>query len=310
MSIADTTHDTRLDAEWNGADVEDYVTLLKLRVMSLAVFTALVGMACAPHVTHPALAAIALLAIAVGAGGSGALNMWYDADIDARMKRTRNRPVPAGRMAASEALGFGLVLSVFSVALLGLAANWLAAALLAFSIGFYVLVYTVWLKRWTAQNIVIGGAAGALPPVVGWAAMSGGVSVEAVVLFLVIFVWTPPHFWALALFTSDDYRTAGVPMMPNVAGGDSTRRQILYYSIALAPVGALPWLLGYAGPLYGATAIVLGVEFVRRAVMLVRRGDAERHAAAKQLFSFSILYLFALFGVRLVEALWPVVTGG
>jgi len=270
--------------------------------MSLVVFTALVGMVAAPGGLHPVLAAIALLAIAVGAGASGALNMWYDADIDGVMKRTRNRPVPAGRVKPEEALAFGLVLSAFSVAVLGLAANWLAAGLLAFTIVFYVAIYTMWLKRRTAQNIVIGGAAGALPPLVGWAAMTGGVALEPLLLFLVIFMWTPPHFWALALFTHGDYQRAGVPMMPNVAGAASTRRQILVYSLLLAPIGALPWLFGHAGPAYGVAAALLGAEFVRRAALLWRRGDAGDNRAAKRLFGFSIVYLFALFAVRLVEA--------
>ena len=288
-------------ADWYGADVEDYFALLKPRVMSLVVFTALVGMVAAPGNLHPALAFISLLAITAGAGASGALNMWYDAEIDGVMRRTRGRPIPAGRLGASEALGFGLVLATFSVGILGLAANWLAAALLAFTIVFYVAIYTMWLKRWTAQNIVIGGAAGALPPVIGWAAMTGGVSLEPLLYFLVIFMWTPPHFWALALFTRGDYERAGIPMMPNVAGDESTRRQILVYSLLLAPVGALPFLFGTAGAPYGVAALLLGAELIRRAFLLWRRGEADRHRAARQLFAFSIFYLFALFAVRLVE---------
>jgi protoheme IX farnesyltransferase len=292
-------------AEWGGADVEDYFALLKPRVMSLVVFTALVGMASAPVGLHPVLGFISLLAVAVGAGASGALNMWYDRDIDLLMQRTRRRPVPAGRIAPEEALAFGLVLAVFSAAVLGLAANWLAATLLAFTIFFYAVIYTIWLKRWTAQNIVIGGAAGALPPVIGWAAVTGGLSLEPLLLFLVIFVWTPPHFWALALFTQGDYQRAGIPMMPNVAGVESTRRQILIYALALAPAGALPWLFGHAGLLYGAAALALGAEFVRRAIVLLRRGEADNNRAAKSLFGFSILYVFALFAARLAEALFP-----
>ena len=307
MSIAEAP-DGALALE-GGADVEDFLALLKPRVMSLVVFTALVGMFAAPGELHPVLGFIALLAIAAGAGASGALNMWYDADIDALMKRTRTRPIPAGRMASAEALGFGLVLAAFSVGILGLAANWVAAGLLAFTIFFYAVIYTVWLKRWTAQNIVIGGAAGALPPVIGWAAVSGGVSLEPLLLFLVIFVWTPPHFWALALFTRGDYERAGIPMMPNVAGEASTRRQILGYALVLAPVGALPWLFGHAGPVYGVAAALLGAEFLRRAFVLQRTRDAENHRAAKSLFWFSILYLFALFAVRLAEALFPALTG-
>jgi heme o synthase len=305
MSVVDAPNRTIPDL--GGADVGDYFALLKPRVMSLVVFTALVGMAAAPAALNPVLAAIGLLAIAVGAGASGALNMWFDADIDAVMARTRRRPIPAGRVDAGEALAFGLILASFSILVLGLAANWLAAALLAFTILFYVAVYTMWLKRWTAQNIVIGGAAGALPPVVGWATVSGGLSLEPLLLFLIIFLWT--HFWALALFTRGDYARAGVPMMPNVAGDESTRRQILAYALVLAPVGLTPWLWGGAGPAYAAAAVLLGAEFVRRAAVLVRRCDADGHRAAKKLFGFSIVYLFSLFAVRLVEALWASLAG-
>jgi protoheme IX farnesyltransferase len=309
MSLASDTNET-LVADWNGADVEDYVALLKPRVMSLVVFTALVGMAAAPGGLAPVLCAISLLCIAVGAGAAGALNMWYDADIDRAMKRTRGRPIPAGRVQPDEALAFGLVLAAFSVAVLGLAANWLAAGLLAFTIFFYIVIYTMWLKRWTAQNIVIGGFAGALPPMIGWAAVTGHVSLEPLLLVLVIFMWTPPHFWALALFTSGDYARAGIPMMPNVAGEASTRRQILVYALLLAPIGMSPWLFGHAGAAYALTAALLGAEFVRRAFVLWRRGDAERHRAARSLFGFSIFYLFALFAVRLAEALAPTLVGG
>jgi protoheme IX farnesyltransferase len=299
MSVAELPEKS-LAADWGGADVEDYVALLKPRVMSLVVFTALVGMASAPGALHPILAAIALLAIAVGAGASAALNMWYDADIDAVMKRTRARPVPAGRVEPGEALGFGVVLALFAVAVLGLAANWLAAGLLAFTIFFYVVVYTMWLKRRTPQNIVIGGAAGALPPVIGWAAVTGGIASEPLVLFLIIFLWTPPHFWALALLARDDYARAGIPMMPNVAGEESTRRQILAYAVLLAAVGALPWLMGFAGPLYGLAAALLGSEFVRRAYVLWRNGASDRRTAGG-LFGFSIVYLFGLFAALLGE---------
>jgi protoheme IX farnesyltransferase len=302
MTLANGTNEA-LAADWAGADVGDYVALLKPRVMSLVVFTALVGIMAAPGGLHPVLALAALLAIAAGAGASGVLNMWYDADIDALMKRTRQRPIPAGRINADEALAFGLVLAALSVVVLGLAANWLAAALLACTIFFYVGVYTIWLKRRTAQNIVIGGAAGALPPVIGWAAVTGNVTVEPLIMFLVIFMWTPPHFWALALFTTGDYERAAVPMMPNVAGDASTRRQILLYALLLAPIGALPWLLGHAGLAYGAASTVLGGEFVRRALVLWRRGEADANRAAKRLFGFSIVYLFALFAALLAEAL-------
>ena len=300
MSVAEAP-EKPLAADWGGADVADYLALLKPRVMSLVVFTALVGMLSAPGVPHPVLAAIALLAIAVGAGAAGALNMWYDADIDAVMRRTLARPVPAGRIEPGEALGFGMVLALFAVAVLGLAANWLAAGLLAFTIFFYVVVYTIWLKRRTPQNIVIGGAAGALPPVIGWAAATGGISAEPLVLFLIIFLWTPPHFWALALLAHEDYARAGIPMMPNVAGEASTRRQILAYAAVMAAVAVLPWAIGFAGPLYGLAATLLGGEFVRRAYLLCRHDGCDRKIAGG-LFGFSIVYLFGIFAALLVEA--------
>ena len=319
MSVNPTQASLAADEKWAGgeradadagADIGDFVALLKPRVMSLVVFTALVGMVAAPGGLNPVLAVISLIAIAAGAGASGALNMWFDADIDGLMRRTVARPVPAGRMQRGDALSFGAILAAFAIATLGLASNWLAAGLLAFTIGFYVVVYTMWLKRRTAQNIVIGGAAGALPPVIGWAAMSGGVTLEPLIYFAIIFMWTPPHFWALSLWTRDDYQRAGIPMLPNVAGDDETRRQILIYAALLAPLGVLPWLVGFAGPIYGAAAVLLGAEFVRRAVILWRRKDAERHRAAKQLFAYSILYLFALFAVRLAEALSAWTVGG
>jgi protoheme IX farnesyltransferase len=287
------------------AEVRDFVTLLKPRVMSLVVFTALVGIVLAPGDLHPALAAISLLCIAIGAGASGALNMWWDADIDAIMTRTRTRPVPAGRMQPGEALSFGLVLSGFSVVTLYLAANWQAAALLAFTIFFYVVIYSMWLKRSTAQNIVIGGAAGAFPPMVGWAVVTGSVSVESITLFLIIFFWTPPHFWSLALVKSDDYAKAGVPMLPVVAGPDETRRQILIYSLILVPLGAAPYALGFGGIAYGLSALLMGAMFLVLAVRVFRvREGKEAAKAAKELFAFSILYLFVLFAVLLGEALF------
>jgi len=302
MTAAANDSDARLIAEdFGGADVEDYFALLKPRVMSLVVFTALVGMVAAKTPINPAIAAIALLAIAAGAGAAGALNMWFDADIDAVMRRTRRRPIPAGRMTRAEVFGFGIVLAAFSVVILGLATNWLAATLLAFTIFFYVVIYTAWLKRFTAQNIVIGGAAGALPPVIGWAAVTGNVALEPLIYFLIIFMWTPPHFWALALFARDDYAAAKIPMLPNVVGDVTTRRHILAYAGLLAPIGMLPFILGEAGPVYGVAATVLGAEFVRRALRLWQRGEAANHAAAKGLFAYSIFYLFGLFAVRLVE---------
>src|SRR5580658_7234929 len=227
------------------AGVGDYIELMKPRVMSLVVFTALVGLLIAPGHVHPVIGLTALICIAVGAGAAGALNMWYDADIDARMARTAERPIPAGRLAPGEALAFGLTLATFAVVVLGLLVNAVAGALLAATIAFYVLVYTMWLKRTTPQNIVIGGAAGALPPVIGWAAATGGVTIEPTLLFLIIFFWTPPHFWALSLYRTEDYARAGVPMLPVVAGDRETRRQILLYTLLLAPLGTAPWLLGY-----------------------------------------------------------------
>ena len=284
------------------ADPKDFLALLKPRVMSLVIFTALAGLLIAPGQMHPFIAFVSLLAIAVGAGASGALNMWYDADIDAKMSRTRTRPIPAGRITAQEALGFGLTLSAFSVVTLGLVANWLAAALLAFTIFFYAVVYTMWLKRSTPQNIVIGGAAGALPPMVGYAAAANSISLSSVVLFAIIFIWTPPHFWALALVKSADYARAGVPMMPNVKGPSHTRLEILLYTILLAPLGVVPFFMGFASPAYGAVAVLGGAGMLYFAVEVYRRREGEvADKAAKKLFGFSILYLFALFAVIVVE---------
>jgi protoheme IX farnesyltransferase len=260
----------------------------------------------APVHVNPVIGFFALVCIAVGAGAAGALNMWYDADIDQLMKRTSTRPIPAGRVLPREALAFGVALSVGSVVFLGLMVNVLAAALLAFTIFFYAVIYTMWLKPTTPQNIVIGGAAGAFPPMIGWAVATGGIGFESVLLFLIIFIWTPPHFWALSLYSVEEYRRAGVPMMPVVAGVAETRRQILFYSILLAPVGASPWLFGYAGLLYGITALIGGALMVAFSWRLYRRPDEQ---AAKHLFAFSILYLFLLFVVLLVEqgiGGWPV----
>jgi heme o synthase len=282
----------------------DFFALLKPRVMSLVVFTALAGMMLAPGHLPPVLGAVSILAIAVGAGASGALNQWYDADIDAIMSRTKKRPIPAGTITGGEALVFGIVLSGFAVMTLGLMANWFAGALLAFTIFFYAVVYTMWLKRATPQNIVIGGAAGAFPPMIGWAAVTGGVSLESFVLFLIIFLWTPPHFWALALFKSDDYGAAGVPMMPNVAGEASTRRQILAYAMLVAPVGVLPYFLGTGGIAYALVSTLLGAGFVFYAWRVYRMPDSDRAMKpAKSLFKFSLLYLSGLFATLLVENL-------
>ncbi|HEX2653094.1 MAG TPA: heme o synthase [Xanthobacteraceae bacterium] len=284
------------------AGVGDYLALMKPRVMSLVVFTALVGLLVAPVHVHPVIGFTALLCIAVGAGASGALNMWYDADIDALMLRTARRPIPAGRVMPEEALGFGVTLAVGSVVVLGVLVNWVAASLLAFTIFFYVVIYTMWLKRSTPQNIVIGGAAGAFPPMVGWAAASGGISLESILLFLIIFFWTPPHFWALSLYRTGDYARAGIPMLPVVAGRVETQRQIMIYTLILAPLGVAPLFFGFAGMIYGVVATVTGAIMI----VLARRvrnaaDDASVEQPAKQLFAFSILYLFLLFAVLLVE---------
>jgi protoheme IX farnesyltransferase len=287
-------------------EARDFWALLKPRVMSLVIFTALVGMLLAPDGMNPVLGFASLLAIAVGAGASGALNMWWDADIDALMSRTSKRPIPGGRVAPGEALAFGLVLSVGSVLFLGIVANWFAAGLLAFTIFFYVVVYSMWLKRWTAQNIVIGGAAGAFPPMVGYAAATGSVSIESFVLFGLIFLWTPPHFWALALVKSGDYERAGVPMLPVVAGPDATRTQILVYTLVLAPFAVLPAAMGFGGLLYLVVSVVTGGIMIRDALRVHRvREGAEANKAAMRLFGFSILYLFLLFAVLLAELVLP-----
>ena len=289
-------------AQGVGGSIGDFIALMKPRVMSLVVFTALVGMVLAPQQPHPALAVIALVCIAVGAGASGALNMWYDADIDACMQRTAGRPIPRGHVTPDEALTFGTVLAIGSVATLGLTVNWVAAVLLAFTIAFYVLVYTMWLKRRTPQNIVIGGAAGAFPPMIGWAAATGSVGIESIVLFGIIFMWTPPHFWALALYRARDYERAGVPMLPVVAGADETRKQIVIYSALLVPLGLWPAFMGLAGGLYVLVSIALGAVFLAFALAVYRtREGREADYAARRLFAFSILYLFGLFATLLVE---------
>ncbi|HEY0032666.1 MAG TPA: heme o synthase [Devosia sp.] len=286
------------------ARVEDYLALLKPSVMQLVVFTAIVGLVVAPGTINPVVGLIAVLCIAIGAGGSAALNMWYDRDIDAIMSRTLNRPIPAGRMSAEEALVFGMVLSLFSVALLGLATNWVAAGLLAFTIFFYAVVYTMWLKRRTPQNIVIGGAAGAFPPMVGWAAVTGTVSMESVVLFLIIFLWTPPHFWALALYKQSDYGAAGVPMMPNVVGNQSTKVQIFVYSLLLAASAMLPAWLGFAGLVYTFVAAITGFSFIALAWRLMRTSDdVSMRKTARTLFAYSLSYLFIVFFAFLTDNL-------
>jgi protoheme IX farnesyltransferase len=283
------------------ARLPDFVMLMKPRVMALAVFTAVVGLVIAPG--HVALlpGAVAILAIAAGAGAAGALNMWYDADLDAVMTRTVGRPIPRGKISRAEARAFGLVLAGGAVALLAVAVNVTSAGLLAFAIFFYVVVYTMWLKRRTPQNIVIGGAAGALPPVIGWAAATGRVGLEPLILFLIVFLWTPPHFWALSLNRADEYARAGVPMLPVVAGRAETTRQILIYSILLFPIALLPWVLGLAGAIYGVAAVIGGTLFVGLALRL-RRAGAFYRRAAHRLFGFSIVYLFVLFAALLADS--------
>ncbi|MFK7903259.1 MAG: heme o synthase [Nitratireductor sp.] len=283
---------------------KDFYELLKPRVMSLVVFTAIAGLLLAPTSINPFIGAIAILCIAIGAGASGALNMWYDADIDAVMSRTAKRPIPAGKLSAKEALSFGLVLSFLSVFTLGVLVNWVSAALLAFTISLYAVIYTMWLKRSTPQNIVIGGAAGAFPPVVGWAAVTGTVPLESIILFAIIFIWTPPHFWALALFKAKDYGDVGVPMMPNVVGNRSTQNQILAYSVLLAPLGVVPYFMGFAGITYGVVSALFGIGFLWFAYKCWKMPSQDKKMLpAKKLFGFSILYLFVLFGVLIAQAL-------
>ena len=287
-----------------GARVEDYFALLKPRVMSLVVFTAIIGLLLAPGGINPAIGVIAILCIAIGAGGSGALNMWYDADIDAIMSRTANRPIPSGRVSRGEALAVGIICSGFSVAILGLATNFVAAALLAFTIFFYAVIYTMWLKRSTPQNIVIGGAAGAFPPMIGWAAVTGDITLPSIVLFLIIFLWTPPHFWALALYKQGDYGAAGIPMLPNVAGEPATKFQILLYSVILVGTTLLPVALHQSGWIYGSVAVVTGLAFVYLAARLYAAPDKlAMKKLARQLFTYSLSYLAVIFFALLVDHL-------
>ncbi|OCJ17907.1 protoheme IX farnesyltransferase [Rhizobium sp. AC44/96] len=296
------------------ASARDYFELLKPRVMSLVVFTAFAGLVVAPGHINPVIGLIAILCIAVGAGASGALNMWYDADIDAIMTRTAKRPIPAGRIAPGEALAFGLVLSCFAVTILGLAVNWLAASILAFTIFFYAVIYTMWLKRSTPQNIVIGGAAGAFPPMIGWACVTGTVTIESIVLFMIIFLWTPAHFWALALFKMGDYEAVGVPMLPNVSGERTTKNQIVVYAVLTAICGVLPTVLGFASIGYGLVAAALGAIFIYCSTAVWRMPDGdEKMVPAKKLFAFSIFYLFAIFSALMFDRLAAVLvshTGG
>ncbi|KQV32411.1 protoheme IX farnesyltransferase [Rhizobium sp. Root1203] len=286
------------------ASARDYFELLKPRVMSLVVFTAFAGLVLAPGHINPVIGLIAILCIAVGAGASGALNMWYDADIDAIMTRTAKRPIPAGRITPSEALAFGLVLSCFAVTILGLAVNWLSASILAFTIFFYAVIYTMWLKRSTPQNIVIGGAAGAFPPVIGWACVTGTVPIESVVLFMIIFLWTPAHFWALALFKMGDYEAVGVPMLPNVSGERTTKHQIVAYAVLTAVCAVLPTVLGFASVGYGLVAAALGAIFIYCSIAVWRMPDGDQKMVpAKKMFAFSIFYLFAIFSALMIDRL-------
>ncbi|AGF74248.1 protoheme IX farnesyltransferase [Bartonella australis AUST/NH1] len=292
------------------ASVYDYIALLKPRVMSLVVFTALVGLVVSPVTMNPFYGFLAILCIAVGGGAAGALNMWYEADIDAIMKRTQNRPIPAGKISRRKALVFGLALSVVSVSVMGFFVNWFTALFLAFTIFYYVVIYTIWLKRITPQNIVIGGAAGAFPPMIGWAAATGTVSVDSFLLFLIIFMWTPPHFWSLSLFSSTDYDAVAIPMMPNVRGEYSTKKQILVYTIIMAVCATGPYITGLGGGVYGVFSTILSVIFVYLAYRLWRASThSETLRIAKKMFFFSLFYLAAIFGILLVEALiWYFIT--
>lgn len=286
------------DSTASGSTVGDYITLLKPGVMMLVVFTGFVGMYLASGHLHPLLQVVTVLCIAVGSGAGGAINMWFDRDIDAHMLRTAGRPIPAGRVAADDALVYGLLLSVASVSILGLAVNWLAASYLAGAIAFYVLIYTIWLKRRTPQNIVIGGAAGAFPPVIGWVAVSGEASLEAWLLFTIIFLWTPPHFWALALYRNSDYTRVGVPMLPVVAGKPATKKQMLLYTLVLLPVTLLPYAINLSGMVYAVLAFLLGAQFCRHAWKVLH---SEEDATARAMFGYSILYLFAVFLAMVVD---------
>lgn len=307
MALADSTA-VKIETDMpqiSLAGPRDYYELLKPRVMQLVVFTALVGLVIAPGTINPFIGFIAVVAIALGGGASGALNMWYDADIDAVMSRTKTRPIPSGRIAPNDVLVFGLVLSFLSVIVLGLATNWVAGTWLAFTIFFYAVVYSAWLKRWTSQNIVIGGAAGAFPPIIGWAAVTGQwISVESFILFLIVFLWTPPHFWALALLKCEEYGAAGVPMMPNVAGIESTKRQIFGYSILLAFASTLPFFAGFAGYFYLAVSVALGGMFAFRGWQLLQAKGEDANRPSIKLFVFSLWYLFALFGALLIETVF------
>ncbi|MCH2548602.1 MAG: heme o synthase [Alphaproteobacteria bacterium] len=294
----DSTGTTQNLASKLGASIADYFALLKPRVMSLVVFTGFAGLLVAPGNLEPLMALVSILCIAISAGAAGAINMWYERDIDSLMERTCNRPIPAGRIAPNRALVFGIILNILPILVMGILLNWVAASLLAFAAAFYIFVYTIWLKRRTPQNIVIGGAAGAIPPMIGWASVTGSVNLEALALFLIIFMWTPPHFWALALYRDGDYAKAGIPMLPVVSGAKETRRQILIYTLLLVPLTFLPIILETAGIFYGIVTAILGAYFTWLAIQIVRKED-ER--SAKRLFGFSILYLFVLFAALIID---------
>ena len=291
------------------SEVSDWFALLKPRVMTLVVFTAIIGLLVAPMPIHPVLGIAAILCIAIAAGACGAINMWYDRDIDALMRRTARRPIPAGRIEPGAALGFGLTLAVASVAVMGLATNWVAAGWLAFSVFFYVVIYTMWLKRRTPQNIVIGGAAGAFPPVIGWAAATGDVGLMPLIMFAIIFMWTPPHFWALSLWAHGDYARAKVPMLPVTHGARETRRQVMIYTVALVPVTLAPWFVGFSGLAYAGVATLLGAVFLVQSWRVLREAQDEtgrslvNDAAARATFRFSLYYLFVLFGALAIDRL-------
>ncbi|MEL7254762.1 MAG: heme o synthase [Pseudomonadota bacterium] len=315
MTDASLNSSTHATSHMSDGGFSDFFALLKPRVMTLVVFTAFVGLYAAPGGIHPLIGAIAILFIALGGGASGALNMWWDADIDRIMKRTKGRPIPAGRVTEGEAFGFGITLSAIAVTMLWLATNWVAAAILAFTIFFYVVIYSMWLKRWTPQNIVIGGAAGAFPPMIGWAAVTGGVSIESVLMFAIIFMWTPPHFWALALFMRSDYDDAGVPMLTVTHGRKSTRIHILVYTLLLAALAVGIGFTSVGGPIYVAVAITLNAMFIKGAWQIWRRteedAEADNYKVEKSVFKLSLYYLFALFGVIALEAgLAPFGLGG
>ena len=302
MSDTAQTLTGRIDGDVAPARVRDYIDLLKPRVMSLVVFTGWIGVVIAPVHVHPFKTLLAVLAIALGSGAAGCINMWYERDLDALMARTRNRPLPAGRVAPDDALGLGVLLSVFSVLLMAVSTNLVAAALLAVAILFYVFIYTIWLKRRTPQNIVIGGAAGAFPPMIGWAAATGDVSSVGIALFLLVFLWTPPHFWALALYRSEDYRRAGVPMLPVVAGPRETKRQMVIYTLLLLPAAIAPTLLGAVGWIYGTIALALSLGFIGHAIAVWRTSDDETaFGAARRMFRYSLIYLAALFAALPVD---------